>query len=280
MARSISVSELPCLASHVIKGKAVLPAALMSELLAHGALHENPGEKLGGFLDFQVLKGVTLDASESTELRVETGGPVREDGYSLVPMRLVSEQQGKVVAHAQGQMLLGNPGNPGEAKPSILTTFTEDSRGPGALYHPEALFHLKHFQGILSMIGCDQEGFAARVSTAPKPREWVANPWRSRWVTDPLVIDCIYQLMIVWSLQQNDAPCLPSKVELYEQFSSYPKGEVEIRARITKAARRAVVADIEILGAEGEVVARMKACQSTVASSLKAAFRENVLASA
>ncbi len=275
MDRTVSVAEFPCLASHVIKGKAVLPAALMSELLGHGALHGNPGEKLAGFQGFQVMKGLTLDATEEATVTVESGALSRVEGQAVVPMRLVSRNGDKTIIHAQGDVILGSAD---EGAPSILHTFGADERGPKNLYTPDGLFHLNHFQGILSMIGCDEEGFAARVAVAPKPKDWIANPWRSRWTTDPMIIDCIYQLMIVWSQKHNDAPCLPSKVELYEQFASFPKGEVEIRAQITKTGRRALVADVEILGPEGELVARMKNCQSTVAASLKAAFKENVLA--
>ncbi|MDA7915839.1 SDR family NAD(P)-dependent oxidoreductase, partial [Verrucomicrobia bacterium] len=275
--REVSVSGLPCLKSHVIKGKAVLPAALMSELLAHGALHGNPGERLVGFQEFQVLKGLTLDAVQSATLFVESGDMVSGESSTVVPMRLVSQSDGKHISHAQGEIVLGKSG---EGTPSILTTFGADDRGPSALYSPDSLFHLEHFQGILSMIGCDESGFAARVSTAPKPKNWIASPWRSKWTTDPLVIDCIYQLMIVWSRKHNHAPCLPSKVGFYEQFADFPKGEVEIRAQITKTARRVLIADVEILGPKGELVARMKGCQSTVAASLSAAFKENVLASA
>src|SRR5207249_8581446 len=47
----------------------VLPAALMIEWLAHGALHPNPGLAFAGFDDFRVLKGVSLSDSPVT-LRV------------------------------------------------------------------------------------------------------------------------------------------------------------------------------------------------------------------
>src|SRR5262249_49543224 len=41
--REVSVGQLPCLASHVLDGHAVLPVALIIEWLSHGALHGNPG---------------------------------------------------------------------------------------------------------------------------------------------------------------------------------------------------------------------------------------------
>ena len=47
--RQLNVNDYPVLASHVMNGKAVLPAALIIEWMAHAAMHNNPGLKFKGF---------------------------------------------------------------------------------------------------------------------------------------------------------------------------------------------------------------------------------------
>ncbi|MEA3428029.1 MAG: SDR family NAD(P)-dependent oxidoreductase, partial [Thermodesulfobacteriota bacterium] len=59
--REIDVDRYPVLKSHIIGGKPVVPFALVTEWLGHGALHGNPGLFFHGLDDIQALNGIKLD---------------------------------------------------------------------------------------------------------------------------------------------------------------------------------------------------------------------------
>jgi len=59
----VDMKRYPILASHVLDGKPVVPFALMTEWLGHGALHGNPGLFFSGIDDMRLLKGIQLDQS-------------------------------------------------------------------------------------------------------------------------------------------------------------------------------------------------------------------------
>ena len=164
--RSVSVANTPCLKSHVIGGKAVLPLALSTELLAHGALHGHPGMAFCGIDNLKVFKGVMLDADEAQTLLVVTKEARNEDGQTVVPAQLISRRDGKRIAHAGGDIVLAAK-LPKASKPSAAPEFAADSRERAEVYARDLLFHGPDFQGIQRLEGCDENGIAAQVDCAP-----------------------------------------------------------------------------------------------------------------
>ena len=275
--RSVSVANTPCLKSHVIGGKAVLPLALSTELLAHGALHGHPGMAFCGIDNLKVFKGVMLDADEAQTLLVVTKEARNEDGQTVVPAQLISRRDGKRIAHAGGDIVLAAK-LPKASKPSAAPEFAADSRERAEVYARDLLFHGPDFQGIQRLEGCDENGIAAQVDCAPSPKNWIADPLRGTWITDPLALDCAYQMLILWSWQQNDKPSLPTAAASYRQFKrKFPKDGVRIVAKVTDAKRRQAKADIEFIDSKGALVARMQTYRCVIDDSLKDAFGGNEL---
>ena len=91
--RDVSVRALPCLISHVMNGRAVLPAALIIEWLAHGALHGNPGLAFHGFDSFKVLKGLVLEGDATAHITVTAAPPQPRDGLLAVPVQFTSRDR-------------------------------------------------------------------------------------------------------------------------------------------------------------------------------------------
>ena len=275
--RSVSVANTPCLKSHVIGGKAVLPLALSTELLAHGALHGHPGMAFIGIDNLKVFKGVMLDADEAQTLQVVTKEARQEDRQTIVPAQLISHRDGKRVAHAGGDIVLAAK-LPKADKPSTAPDLAADSRERDEIYAGDQLFHGLDFQGIQRLEGCDENGIAAQVECAPSPKNWIADPLRGTWITDPLALDCAYQMLILWSWQQNDKPSLPTAAASYRQFKrKFPKDGVRIVAKVTDAKRRQAKADIEFIDSKGALIARMEGYRCVIDDSLKEAFGGNEL---
>ena len=55
-------------------------------------------------------------------------------------------------------------------------------------------------------------------NTAPQPSSWMAQPIRKKWLGDPLVLDCAFQLMILWSFENSGAGSLPTSLDGYRLY--------------------------------------------------------------
>ncbi len=101
---------------------------------------------------------------------------------------------------------------------------------------------------------------------------------RSHWLTDPLAIDCAFQLVVLWTREHLGANSLPTAVGQYRQFRpGFGEKAVRIVAGIRQAGDARAVADIEILDARGELIARIDSYECVVDLSLNQAFRRNQL---
>ena len=276
--REVSLAQLPCLASHVLDGRAVLPLALIIEWLAHGALHGHPGLAFCGLNDLRVFKGVVLDPQKHSSVQVLARGARQENGSLLVPMELAGVDNGKPVLHARAEIVLSAKLPPGQPRLAGLE-LPPDGRVDSAIYGTDSLFHGRDFQGIEKLAGCGVQGIAARVNAAPSPKHWLAQPLRNTWITDPLVLDGSFQLMILWCLAQRHSPSLPCAAANYRQFKNrFPKEGARVVAHITSATAHRATADIEFLDAKNHLIARLEGYECVLDDSLKAAFRRNQLA--
>ena len=88
------------------------------------------------------------------------------------------------------------------------------------------------FQALLQIEGCGPSGIVARARTGPLPAEWLRQPLRQRWLGDPLVIDAALQMLILWSWDSHQAPCLPCRIGRYRLYRrTFPVGEVRLVAQ-------------------------------------------------
>jgi hypothetical protein len=116
--RTIATDTHEFMASHVLGGRAVLPAAMTLEWLAHGALHGNPGLRFVGVDDLRVFKGVLVHSDESVRIRICADKAQKRGDEFLVVTELCSEgSDGRRVLHARAVVVLAaNPPEAGAAR--------------------------------------------------------------------------------------------------------------------------------------------------------------------
>jgi hypothetical protein len=275
--RVLGLAEHPVLADHVLDGRPVLPLALVLEWLAHGALHHNPGLAFHGCNDLRVLHGVILDGGPPPTVRVGAGKVTRQDGLFVTPVELRSARPGgREVLHARAEVLLATS-LPPVPPPNPLPELRPYPRGPAEIYQ-DVLFHGPELRAIEQVEGASEQGIVATVRTAPPPASWVRQPLRQRWVTDPLVLDAAFQLLIVWAQQRHGAVGLPCHVARYRQFRrSFPAGPVRVAARVTRDSALHALADIDLLDGAGTVIGRLEGCECAIDPGLERAFRRRAL---
>jgi acyl transferase domain-containing protein len=278
-ALTLTVSDYPFLRSHVLDGKAVLPMAVIVEWLAHGALHGNPGFRFHGFNDLRICKGVVFEDNTAFTLNVMAGRAVKRESFHLVPVELSSRgANDRTVLHARAEIVLAT------RLPEGIRSITEMPSTPytpqnGVIYNRERLFHGPDLHGIEQVDGCSAKGIAAVVKGAPSPASWIKRPLRSVWLTDPLVIDSAFQMMILWSFERFGSGSLPCFAGRYRQFQeAFPRDGAQVVIRVTSESAHGASADMEFLDRHtGKLVARLEGYECVIDPSLKQAFQRNQL---
>jgi NAD(P)-dependent dehydrogenase (short-subunit alcohol dehydrogenase family) len=276
--RTIDTETHQFMASHVIGGRAVLPAAMTLEWLAHGALHGNPGLRFVGVDDLRVFKGVVVHPDESMRVRICADKAQKRGDEFLVVAELCSGgSNGRSVLHARAVVVLA-------AQAPQAGTATRPSDDLPALdqsietIYAETLFHGPEMHGLLAVESCGDAGLVARCRVAPPPADWMEEPVRSRWIADPLALDSGLQAMIVWTSDRVGELSLPSRFTRYRQFvPAFPEGGARIVIDVRERTNGKVVSDIDWIAEDGSLLARLEGYESVVDSSLGKAFRQNRL---
>ena len=271
---TVSVEEQPFLASHVINGKAVVPTAVITEWLAHGALHGNPGLLFHGFNDLKIYKGIILGGAP-LKLSAIAGKAVRKEGFFSVPVEL--RGPGGELHSGAEIILAANLPAPAAALPEFA--LRPYARSMEQVYG-EVLFHGEDMRFIRSVAGVSEKGIVLDASASLPPGSWLRHPLRDRWLADPAALDAAFQGMILWTVENSGACSLPNGAASYRQFSAFPANGVRIVARVTRSAEHSAVADIDFVDDKGTLIARMQGYESTVDKALNAAFLKNTLTGA
>ena len=275
--RTISTDTHEFMASHVLDGRAVLPAAMTLEWLAHSALHGNPGLRFVGVDDFRVFKGVLVESHESFQVRVCADAARRRGDEFVVTAELCSGgSNGRRVLHARAEIVLAAR-QPDAAAPHAPVDLPAHEQSIESIY-AETLFHGPAMRGLVDVEGCGDAGLVARCRVAPPPQDWMREPVRNRWIADPLVLDSGLQAMIVWTADRVGGASLPSRLTRYRQFvPAFPEGGARIVINVRDRTEARVVSDIDWVGDDGRLLARLEGYESVVDSSLSKAFRQNRL---
>jgi acyl transferase domain-containing protein/NAD(P)-dependent dehydrogenase (short-subunit alcohol dehydrogenase family) len=274
--REVDLHRYPVLASHVIGGKPVVPFALISEWIGHGALKENPGFSLHGIDDFRLLSGIRIE-QERKLVRLMAGKARKSgDGWQVDVELRNGVKNGKDVIHSRARALLvdrfpdapvyeGNGKNGSQAY----------SKDLDAVYG-DILFHGDQLRAIRTIDDYNDHGMTARLANAPKPEAWMQDPIQERWMADPMVLDGAFQMAIVWCFEQSGNVCLPSYARAYRQYRPvFPSTGVTAVMTVTTHSHRKMVADFTFLDDDRQVVATLTGYEATVDEGLMHAFQNN-----
>jgi NAD(P)-dependent dehydrogenase (short-subunit alcohol dehydrogenase family) len=273
--RELDLHRYPVLASHIIGGKPVVPFALMTEWIGHGALKEYPGYALHGIDDLRLLNGIRIE-QEKKLVRLMAGKAIKAGNAWRVDVELRNGvKNGKDVIHSRAKALLVDqfPEPPRYAGNGNSGSGTYP-RNLDAIYG-DILFHGDQLRAITAIDEYSDHGMIARLSSAPKPEVWMQDPIKERWMADPMVLDGAFQMAIVWSFEQTGNVCLPSYARAFRQYRpAFPASGVTAAMTVTAMTQRKMVADFTFIDAHRQVVATLKGYEAIVDESLMQAFKK------
>jgi len=275
--QEVSVERIPVLKSHVLKGRAVVPAVLLAEWLAQATVHANPGLAFHGLDEFHIYQGISLDRDESLHLRLLTRTPIKQpDGYYVSVEAVSTSAAGKDIRHAAATALVTGklPAAPPAAQQPRLERYAKSVQD----MYQDYLFHGPELHGVSEICSISDEGFFARVRPSPSPSCWIRNPSRKSWLMEPLALDCAFQLMVAWCQDRLHKPSLPTQWDTYRQYCrAFPHDEILVTGRIKASAPGHVRADLLLLDTGEKLLAEMRGFECVLTDTLKGSFRENVL---
>ncbi len=270
----VDVETYPILQSHRLDGRPVVPFALIAEWLAHSAMHENPGLTLMGIDHLRMLKGIVLGGEEQT-IRLMAGKAERNGScYEVdVEIRNGGTESAQVV-HSSARAILSDrlPSPPPFRANGYLNT--DRPTRPLSDFYEQVLFHGHDLRGIQEILRISPKGMSARLAAAPPPAQWARSPLRSRWIADPLVLDCAFQMAIIWSHEQLGQLSLPSYVASYRQYvSRFPKEGVTAVWEAQTSNDRKLVGNFTFLNRNLEVIAALTGYEAIMDPLLVNAFK-------
>jgi acyl transferase domain-containing protein/NAD(P)-dependent dehydrogenase (short-subunit alcohol dehydrogenase family) len=271
--KTLSVAALPFLESHKLKSQPVLPMAFMLEWFVQGAMQSGAGMRLIGVDDLRVFRGATISGGVEPTLAVSvvSTSVAKETGHTHWTLEL--RDIGRNILHARGTVILGDS-QPTSPAAQALNGLASRSYGyaPEAIYS-ELLFHGPDFHAVGEVSGISDGGLVASLKSAGKPSEWEREPLRSDWATEPLVIDGVLQLGILWCWESMGKPSLPNGFAHYRQYvNRFPKSGVRAALRVVSHTDRSLVADCELLDSKGAILGHFQRLEWTADEALKAAF--------
>ena len=272
--RQVDIQQMPVLRSHMLAGKAVVPLALMAEWFGHGALHDNPGLRLHGLDDLRVLSGIKLEG-KPRQVRLLAGKARKNNGFFEVHLELRDGIQDDLeVIHSRARaVLIGKPYDPpGYRIPENLqkNNFTRSTKE----VYDQILFHGSDLHGLRDISHCSVDGMTARISPAPSPDRWMKQPLRNKWLADPLVLDCAFQMATVWCYENTGNVSLPSYCASYRQYCDrFPPEGVTAVLEVKEAGEMKMKGDFHFLDTARVVVARITGYEAIMDPELYKAFK-------
>ena len=273
--REIDLDRYPILEAHILDGKPVVPFALITEWLGHGALHDNPGLLLHGLDDMRIFQGIKLNGNKKL-IRLLSGKPRKKDSIYEVNVEIRDGlKDGIDIIHSGATAILADT----LEAPPVFNISEDIASKPYAKsmdeIYEKILFHGSALRGLQEIMGYSSRGMVARVSAAPSPAKWMKEPLRTKWIGDPLILDSAFQMAIVWCFEEKSAVSLPSYSASYRQYRTvFPADGVIAVLEVKEASSSKMKGDFTFLDSDGVVVAQLTGYEAVMNASLSRAFNK------
>jgi NADP-dependent 3-hydroxy acid dehydrogenase YdfG len=240
---AVSAERYPFLRDHVVKGRMVVPVALVAEWLLQAAALARPEVAPRRLRDVQVLKAVFVQehAAEPTLLELTT----QTLANGAVEIRIADPVSGK---RHYGAVADYGPSGTAPLKPAGKngSGWREFSFDPAGAYDGR-LFHGPEFQVIRALGGWSSEGATLTLDNRP-----LGEPGATPWKIGPALFDGALQAAVLWSLEAHGKSSLPLRIaEVALTRPARADEEASCRLSGREQLGVGVVTDIDCLDAQG-----------------------------
>ncbi len=242
------------LRDHKIYQKPVLPLAFVMELMAEIVVLSAPDWVVTQLDNLRLFKGVEISA-----------------GYREILVK--AESHSESATDAQWQVRVLDPLD--ETRPLYQATVTLAARAPEipSLQEfellkgdfPQAvneayqnwLFHGPSFQAVNAIQGFNDLGIDASLKPTTAGMNQFINGGRG-WILNPLVLDCVPQLAILWSRARFDSTPLPNAVSRYTCYAPIGDEPLDVYVRMAPSTSEQIYQAEALFVRDGKVLGKLE----------------------
>jgi NAD(P)-dependent dehydrogenase (short-subunit alcohol dehydrogenase family) len=266
--RKLTLEANPFLYDHQIGERPVLPATCAATWAVHSIEQLYPGYFFIHLANYRVLKGIVFDESLADEYYLDIKETAKTEDGTIDFKGLIwsKNKRGKTLYHYKIEVRLGKKVPVAPILP-ILTTDPGEIIDGKLLYENGTLFHGPSFQGVRRVLHVSK-GELKMECMLPSVAADVQGQFPV--ITgNPFIYDAIVQGVLIWAQYVYNAPCLPSRVDKFEQFKAIPFGRpVIVDMQVVTQSETSVVTNVTVQDESGAVCVLITNLEGTISSQL------------
>jgi len=256
------------LEDHQLDDNFVFPAAMAAELMGETVSRGWPELELVGFREFRALQGIVIKKNARAKaIRVAAQLRTNSSERPHVDVTITDGERPKHV-HYQAIAELSKTFDPPESTEPF--TLRKRLATPVTAEHAyrEILFHGPIWQGISEIREVGSNGIRATLRHSA-PQHFFRDALEVPWLFDPLLIDCCFQLVIVWTKIYRDMRSLPSSFQTFRRWGPVEEGPIDCQIRILPhSGKHNIYVDVVFIGPDGRVLGLLEENEHTCSRSL------------
>jgi NAD(P)-dependent dehydrogenase (short-subunit alcohol dehydrogenase family) len=266
--RKLTLEANPFLYDHRIGEKAVLPATCAATWAVHSVEQMYPGYFFHYMSNFRVLKGIVFDETLAGEYVMDIK-EIAKSPQGIIDFKALiwsKNARGRTLYHYTIEVRLGKTVPPAPLLP--LEDLSEKELISGKeLYENGTLFHGPAFQGVRRVLKVNK-GELKMECVLPAVAAKVQGQFPV--ITgNPFLYDAVVQGVLIWAQYMYQAPCLPSRVDMFEQFKAIPfDTAVIVDMQVVSQSETSVVTNVTVQDQTGAVCVRITNLEGTISPQL------------
>ena len=227
----------PYLLDHRIDGNPVLPAAMALEFMAEAAVLTGENLNFSGMRNFRLFKGIIFPGNKNrtVHMTVSLVSDIANVFRREYEVKLQSANMPPGQANYSCTVILDNRSSLQPVELDQLHTLAEFPLEMKEIYDTR-LFHEGMFQRITTVQGVETDlhehaGIKGVITPSDPQSVLLAS---GKWLIDPLLFDCAYQLSLLWSQEFNGMMPLPGNIGEYKRFQPYDGNDVFCEVAVRK----------------------------------------------
>lgn len=266
--RKLTLEANPFLYDHQIGEHPVLPATCAATWLVHSIEQLYPGYFFAHLSNYRVLKGIVFNDALAEEyvMDVKETAKTPEGEIDFKALIWSKNPRGRMIYHYTIEVRLAKNVPPAPVLPIPALDEREAVSGR-QLYENGTLFHGPSFQGVRRVLHVSL-GELKMECVLPKVAASVQGQFPV--ITgNPFVYDTIVQSVLIWAQYVYHAPCLPSRVDHFEQFKAIPfETPVIVHMQVVSQSETSVLTNVTVQDETGAICVRITNLEGTISPQL------------
>ncbi len=274
LSKSLLAANNPFFADHKIGAEQVFPTVCAIAWMVEAVQSTYPGYIYSGLENYKLFKGIVFDGTQAETVIIDLSLVAETSEQLTIDVKISSTSStGKTIFHYAATLFMlkhkkPTPSYEGALSPLVLSRETSATE----LYQDGTLFHGLSLQGIQAINSCDQHGLllSCKIDSSVLAKQGEFDLKNSNVFAN----DLVYQALLVWVRKQLGLGSLPSSTLAWTVYSEVKVDQAfYLKLTVTEQKGSMVVADIELIDSDKQILAEIKGATVTSSASLNELFK-------